>query len=120
VNPVPVIVTELPPPTGPELGDTPLIVGRYRYLSAVTICDVPPATVTQTLICPLAAAAGTVTVICVGEFTVNVDAFTVPNRTAVAPVNPVPVIVTELPPPTGPELGDTPLIVGAEEPTVTL
>jgi hypothetical protein len=36
-----------------------------------------------------------------------------PNKTAVAPVNPVPVIVTELPPDGKPADGLTALIVGA-------
>ncbi len=35
-----------------------------------------------------------------------------PNATALAPVKPVPVTVTVLPPALGPELGDTPVTAG--------
>jgi hypothetical protein len=41
----------------------------------------------------------------VSEISVNVVEFVVPNRTFVAPVNPVPVIVTDVPPSIGPEDG---------------
>ena len=37
----------------------------------------------------------------------------VPNFTALAPLNPVPVMVTEVAPPRGPEVGLIPLTVGA-------
>jgi len=50
-----------------------------------------------TAIGPVTAASGTVAVICVSESTVNVVAATPPNETAVAPVNPAPVIVTTVP-----------------------
>jgi hypothetical protein len=49
-----------------------------------------------TLIAPLVAPAGTVAVICVSEFTANVAAVPL-NMTAVAPVNPLPLIVTGVP-----------------------
>ena len=54
------------------------------------------------MIGPVMAPGGTVAVILVGEFTVK-DALTPPNWTAVAPVNPNPVMVTEVP--TGPLVG---------------
>jgi hypothetical protein len=54
-----------------------------------------------------------VAVICVAEFTVNPVAFVAPKRTAVAAVNPVPVIVTLVPPDVEPELGLSALTVGA-------
>ena len=41
------------------------------------------------------------------------DAKTAPNFTAVAPANPVPVTVTEVPPAAGPPVGEIPVIVGA-------
>jgi hypothetical protein len=44
-------------------------------------------------------------VIDVAEFTVNEVAAVEPNSTAVAPVKAVPVIVTDVPPATGPLLG---------------
>ena len=67
----------------------------------------PPGTVT--LIGPVVAAAGTVTVICVPEFTVNAGAFTPLKLTALAPVNPDPVIVTLLP--DGPYAGENAITV---------
>jgi len=44
---------------------------------------------------------------------VKLDAELVPNFTAVAPVNPVPVTVTMVPPAAGPKDGEMPVIVGA-------
>lgn len=64
----------------------------------------PPFVVT--VIFPVVAPVGTVAVICVSEFTVNVAAVPL-NFTAVICVNPVPVIVTAVP--TGP-LGGVKLI----------
>jgi hypothetical protein len=52
-------------------------------------------------------------VICDGDTTVNDDASTEPNRTAVAPARPLPVSVTVVPPAAGPWLGETPLSTGA-------
>jgi hypothetical protein len=60
---------------------------------------VPAGVVTETT--PVIAWSGTVAVICVAETTVKV-ALTPPNATAVAPVKPVPEIVTNVP--TGPEV----------------
>ena len=61
--------------------------------------DPPGAT---TVIGPVTAPGGTVAVILVREFAVK-EALTPPNWTAVAPVNPNPVMVTEVP--TGPMVG---------------
>jgi hypothetical protein len=47
------------------------------------------------------------------ESTVNEVAGAVSNLTAVAPVKPVPVMVTVVPPTVGPEVGVTELTVGA-------
>ena len=58
-------------------------------------------TVTLTTLDP----AGDVAVIWVPELTVNAVAAVVPNRTAVISVNPVPVIVTVVPPSVGPLAG---------------
>ena len=57
--------------------------------------------------------AGAIAVICVAESTVKEDALVVPNFTAVTPVNPVPLIVTEVPPAVGPTLGLTAVTVSA-------
>src|SRR2546422_103245 len=84
VNTVPVIVTLVP--TGPLVG-----------VKLVALVAVPPGVVT--LIAPVVAPVGTVAWIVVAELTVKVALMPL-NCTAVAPVNPVPVIVPLLP--TGP------------------
>ena len=92
VKPVPVIVTEVPPATGPALG---LIVrdGRRRLVGELIRAagrrDVPPGAVTVMSTVP--DPAGEVAVIEVGELIVNaVAACPVPKLTALASVNPVP------------------------------
>ena len=59
------------------------------------------------------ACGGVTAVIWVAESTVNEAAGNPPNETAVAPVKPVPVIVTLYPPATGPPGGITLVIAGA-------
>jgi hypothetical protein len=56
--------------------------------------------------------AGLVAVIEVALFTVYEVAAVLPNITAVAPVKPVPVIVTEVPPATGPAVDEMPVTAG--------
>ena len=56
---------------------------------------------------------GGVAVIDVAELTVKLVAATPANLTAVAPVNPVPVIVTRVPPAVGPLVGHRSVTVGA-------
>ena len=80
-------------------------------LSPATRAPVPPGVVTVTLITP-AARAGEVMVILVLEFTVRPVPAPGPNLTAVAPVNPVPVTVTRVPPAVGPLVGEMTVIVG--------
>ena len=72
---------------------------------------VPPGVVTVTSTVPVPA--GDVAVILVELTTVKVVAASVPKCTAVAPVKAVPVMVTEVPPAVGPEVGLTPVTVGA-------
>lgn len=55
--------------------------------------------------------AGAIAVVWVGESRVNAVAVP-PNRTVVEPVNPVPVIVTSVPPVVGPAAGEMDVIVG--------
>jgi hypothetical protein len=76
------------------------------------VADVPPAVVTVTSTVP-ALLAEDVAVICVAESTWNDDAAVDPNVTALDPVNPVPVIVTDVPPSAGPADGDTEVTVDA-------
>ena len=66
-------------------------------------------TVTSTVPVP----AGLTAVIVVSLTTVRFVAAVVPKSTAVAPVNPVPVIVTRVPPVVGPLVGLRPVTVGA-------
>jgi hypothetical protein len=56
--------------------------------------------------------AGVTAVIDVVEFTVKLAAGADPNETAVTRLNPVPVMVTLVPPAVEPELGDTPVTTG--------
>jgi hypothetical protein len=56
--------------------------------------------------------AGAVALMLVALLTVKLEAAVVPNLRALAPVNPVPVTVTEVVPVLGPELGLTPVTVG--------
>jgi len=57
--------------------------------------------------------AGDVAVIDVAELTTKLAALVAPNFTAVAPVRLVPVIVTEVPPAVGPEVGAIDVTVGS-------
>ena len=113
VNPVPVIVTCVPPVVGPAVGLTPVTPGAEVYVKSwaeVPPADMPPGAVTVTLTVP--DPAGEVAVICVSEFTVNDGAAVDPKSTLLAFVNPVPVIVTGVPPASGPTGGSRPVTVG--------
>ena len=111
VNPVPVILTVVPPPAGPPVGDTLVTVGAAIYVNGTYAVLVPPGVVTVTPAGP-ATPAGEVTVIWVSEFTVRLVPGLAPNLTAVAPVNPVPVTVTTVPPDVVPLVGEMKLTVG--------
>ena len=115
VKPVPVMVTGVPPAAGPALGATELTVGtgaKYLKWSDGEVAEVPPGVMTVTSTVP-GACAGEVAVIWVAETTVKLEAAVAPKWTAVAPVKPVPVMVTEVPPAVGPVVGATELTVGA-------
>ncbi len=71
----------------------------------------PPALVTVTSTMPVPA--GLVAVIRVEELTANAGTDVAPNRTDVASVKPLPVMMTVVPPPVGPEFGLMPDTVGA-------
>jgi hypothetical protein len=66
--------------------------------------DVPSGVVTVTSTVPVPD--GDVAVIEVSEFTAMVVAAADPNLTEVAPVNPLPITLTTVPPVAGPELGE--------------
>ena len=72
---------------------------------------VPPTVVTLTVTAPLPA--GATAVIWVAELTTYAVAAVPPKLTAVAPVKLVPVMTTLVPPPVGPDVGASPVIVGA-------
>ena len=72
---------------------------------------VPKAVVTSTLAVP-ALPAGVVAVMVVAFTTVTAVAAMPPIETAVAPVNPVPVMVTDCPPASGPDDGLMDVTVG--------
>ena len=105
---VPLIVTDVP--TGPEVGENELMVGLGGVVTSklLELIAVPPGVVTRIL--PSVAPDGTVAVILVEEFTVN-EAETLLNVTLLTLTKLVPLIVTEVP--TGPELGENEVIVGA-------
>ncbi len=76
------------------------------YWSAELVALVPPDVVTVTSTVPTEPA-GLVAVMLVALFTVKLVAGVLPNLTTVAPVKLVPVIVTMVPPETGPFVGLT-------------
>ena len=78
--------------------------------SAADVAEVPPAVVTLTSTVPVPA--GEVAVIDVAELTVKPAAGVAPKVTAVAAVKPVPVIVTDVPPGAGPDVGEIDVTVG--------
>ncbi len=78
------------------------------------VAEVPPEVVTVTVTVPLACA-GDVTVIDVADVTVTLVAAVVPKETVAVLVNPLPVIVTVVPPVAGPVGGEMPVTVGVTE-----
>jgi hypothetical protein len=110
------MVTTFPPSIGPLAGLTAVTVGAdtvwYVKWSADEVADVPAPVATVTSIVA-ALWAGAVAVIWVEEFTEKLVAAVTPKETAVTPTKLVPVIVTVVPPPVGPEVGLTAVTVGA-------
>jgi hypothetical protein len=82
--------------------------------SALDVADVPPALVTVMSTVP-AASAGAVAVTRPSALTVNELAAAAPKYTPVAPVKPLPVIVTTAPPAVPPVAGLTAVTVGVAE-----
>jgi len=83
------------------------------YLSALLVAEVPPALVTVTSTVP-AASAGATAVIELAELTVTLVAAVDPNFTVLPAANPVPVMVTDVPPAVVPPAGLTELTDAAE------
>ena len=112
-NPVPAIVTEVPPADAPVFGVTDATVGAgatyVKQPAQVPLCV--SVFVTTTFTAP--AACAVVTPVIVVALTVETVSADPPNET-VAPVwNPVPATVTDVPPAVGPLVGATDVTVGA-------
>jgi hypothetical protein len=105
VKSVPVMVTTVS--TRPEPGENLAMVGTHGIEKSAVLTAVPRGLVT--LISPVEAPEGTVAVIWVEDSTVKVAA-TPLNRTEVAPMKSVPVMMTEVPFP--PQIGVNELRVG--------
>jgi hypothetical protein len=106
------MVTVLPPATGPLAGEIRVMVGAGTYVnvSSATIALVPLGVVTFTSTVPVPA--GDVAVRFVSELYVTLAA-RVPNVTVDVLVNPVPVMITAVPPVAGPLAGEMLVTVGA-------
>jgi len=107
-KPEPVNVTVVPPASGPWLGVNEVIPSATYVKSpgAVASPYCVPLTVTGTAPVP----AGVVATISVSETTLNSVHSLPPKVTLVAPVKPVPVMVTGVPPASGPLVGVKPTI----------
>ena len=88
-----------------------MTVGAGMKVKVPADVPVPPVVVTLTVTAPLPAAV--TAVIWVAELTTKLAAAVPPNWTAVAPVKPVPVMTTLVPPAAGPDVGASPVTVGA-------
>jgi hypothetical protein len=80
------------------------------------VADVPLWVVTVMSTVP-ATAAGAIAMMEVSEITLNVTAAVPPNETPVAPVKALPMIVTLVPPVTGPDVGVIFVTVGSDAAT---
>ena len=110
------MVTEVPPAVGPIFGETPVTEGGSLKVntSEEEVAEVPASLVTVISVFP-AEWAGDTAVICVEESTVKLAAETPLKATPVPATTfekPVPVMMTEVPPATGPTLGETPVTEG--------
>ena len=113
VKPVPVMITLVPPAAGPVFGLTLVTVGGPSKVnwSAADGAEVPPGVVTVTSTVP-APSPGVVAVIEVALLITYDVAGMPPKYTLVANFKFVPVMVTEVPPPNGPAVGEIPMTVG--------
>ena len=105
---VPVITTVFP--ATPDVWAKLVIVGGVPRVTTKLVADVRTPDVADTVIAPVVAPVGTIAVMEVSEFTVKLVAACPLNETPVAPVNPTPVMVTEVA--TGPKAGEKELSAG--------
>jgi hypothetical protein len=110
-KPVPVIVTVVPPLVSPEVGETLLTVGggAVKVKAAASVADCEPGFVTVIETVP-AVDAGVTACSSLPLTNVTMAAATPPKLTPAPLSNPLPVIVTVVPPATGPCAGETPVI----------
>jgi hypothetical protein len=116
MNPVPVTVTSVPPVTGPVDGDSDVTAGTgavYVKLSPVPVVELePPEVVTCRSTTPGTTVDGDTTVSDVADTTVAATGARPSNATVAPVMNPVPVIVTVVPPEVGPDVGAIEVTVG--------
>jgi hypothetical protein len=109
------MLTTVPPRVEPDEGEMLVSSGNgnsYRNMAEDPgELPTPTAFFTDTVTRP-GGDSGVVTLIWLSSATVRSLVYISPNRTFSVPVNPDPVMVTEVPPATGPEEGETPDILG--------
>jgi hypothetical protein len=108
---VPVIVTAVPPEVDPLFGETLLTVGAATYVYPFVRLPLCPLSVTVTVTAP-ADPAGVVAVMVVLFTTATLVAAALPNVTVAPLTKLVPVMVTAVPPATGPAFGEMLLTAG--------
>jgi hypothetical protein len=108
LKPLPELTTSVP--TGPEVGANELTAGALPTKKLAALAPLPAGFATE--IGPVVAPAGTFAWIWVGESTTNPGAEVPLKLTDVAPVKPLPVIVTWVP--TGPPAGPNEVTLGAD------
>ena len=109
----PVMMTVVPPETGPVIGAKPVILGRGAKYVKVPAASVESQVPTVTSTGPGALAGGDVTVIVVPCMEIFVIPPGIPpNLTSCTHDKFVPVIVTDVPPETGPLVGERPVMAG--------
>jgi hypothetical protein len=114
VKPLPVMVTEVSPAVVPDVGEMLVNTGAGAvklYWSAEEVVDVPTDVVTV-MSTVAAASAGLIAEIELSLTNVYDVACVSPKVTASTPVNPLPEIVTEVPPAVVPDVGEMPVTVG--------
>lgn len=113
-NPVPVIVTTVPPAVEPLTGDTEVTVGGAPYVYKPVPVPANPdvAVFVTTMFVAPAELAGVVAVMLVALTTVTPVAEAEPNRTVAPLSKSVPVMVTDVPPAMLPPAGVTAVTVG--------
>jgi hypothetical protein len=111
---VPVMLTVVPPPSGPAVGEIAVTVGGTPKVnrSAAEMAEAPTGVVTLTSTVPAACAGEVAVQVVVDEQLTAVPAVP-PKSTVVEPAaNPVPVMVTLVPPACGPAVGLTAVTEG--------